>query len=54
MILHPRLSIVRLALCVSSIAALRLAPKEDFTPNAKRSMQNYFMRRGWRVSVMDN
>jgi hypothetical protein len=43
-----------LAFGVSSIAALRLAPKEDFTLNAKRSTQNCFMRRGWRVRVMDN
>jgi len=33
---HQRLSVVRLALSVSPIAAWRLAPKEDFTPNAQR------------------
>jgi hypothetical protein len=51
---HPKLSARRLAPCVSPIAALRLAPKEDFSLNAKRSTQNCFMRRRWRVSVMDN
>jgi hypothetical protein len=35
-------------------AALRLAPKEDFTPNAKRRALNCFIRRGWCVSAMDN
>jgi len=51
---HQKLSARRLALSVSPIAALHFTPKEDFTPNAKRLTQNCFMRRGWRVSAMDN
>jgi len=43
---HQKLSVVRLALSVSPIAALRSTPKEDFTPNAQRLTQNCFMRRG--------
>jgi hypothetical protein len=51
---HPRLSVKRLAFSVNPLAALRLAPKEDFTLNAKCRALNYFIRRGWRASITDN
>jgi hypothetical protein len=43
-----RLSVERLALSVGRVAATCLAPKEDFTLNAKP----FHLQRGWRTSVM--
>jgi hypothetical protein len=34
--MNPRLSVKRLAFSVGLVAALRFAPKEDFTLNAQR------------------
>ena len=48
---NEKLSVMRLALRVSTVAALHLAPKEDCTPNAGRLTQNCFIRRGWHVSA---
>jgi len=52
--MNQRLSVVRLALSVSSIAAWRFAPKEDFTPNAKRQTLNAKLFHAARASVMNN
>jgi hypothetical protein len=46
-----QLPLLGLTFSVSPIAALRLAPKEDFTLNAKPSTLNCFMRRGWNAAL---
>jgi hypothetical protein len=47
-------SVLRLAFRVGFFTALRLAPKEDFTLNAKRETQNVFMRHGSRKARWSN